>query len=138
MNRANDRCELASLRITPSYGLPPLPTNKLSLVQQGESYWIETIEQLGRKRKQSRTSVAPETVAQQLERLRNATIPAFPISPLVCDGEYEELTIYGEYSTLTLGWWTLSPFGADALADFAGWLRGLGLPDEDDQDHDEG
>ena len=118
MNRANDRRELACLRITPSWGLTPLPTYKLNLVQQGDNCWIETVEQLGRKRKQKRTSVAPEVVAQQLERLRNATIPAFPISPLVCDGEYEELTIHGEYSTLTLGWWTMSPFGAEALADF--------------------
>lgn len=138
MNRANDRRELACLRITPSGYFQPAATHKLTLVQQGDNCWIETTEQLGRKRKQSRTSVAPEAVAQQLERLRNATIPAFPISPLVCDGEYEELTIHGEYSTLTLGWWTMPPFGADALADFAGWLRGLGLPDEDDQDDDNG
>ncbi|WP_064042444.1 hypothetical protein [Methylomonas koyamae] len=129
-----DRRELACLRITPSWGIPPLPTYKLTLVQQGDHCWIDTIKQLGRKRKHTRTSVVPEVVAQQLERLRNGTIPAFPISPLVCDGEYEELTIHGEYSTLTLGWWTMPPSGAEALADFAGWLRGLGLPDEEEQD----
>lgn len=108
-----DRRELACLRITPSYGLPPLPTNKLSLVQQAESYWIETIEQLGRKRKQKRTRVASEAVAQQLELLRNTNIPAFPVSPLVCDGSYLELTIHGECSNLTLGWLTIAPAGAD-------------------------
>jgi hypothetical protein len=133
-----DRRELAYLRITPSGYFQPAATHKLTLVQQGENCWIETTEQRGRKHKQSRTSVAPEAVAQQLELLRNATIPAFPISPLVCDGEYEELTIHGEFSNLTLGWWTIAPAGADGLADFAGWLRGLGLPDEDDQEDDNG
>ncbi|OAI02235.1 hypothetical protein A1353_17145 [Methylomonas methanica] len=138
MKREYDRRELACLRITPSGYFQPAATHKLTLVQQGDNCWIETAEQLGRKRKQSRTSVAPETVAQQLELLRNASIPAFPISPLVCDGEYEELTIHGEFSNLTLGWWTIAPAGADGLAEFAGWLRGLGLPDEDDQEDDNG
>ena len=55
-----DRLELACLRITPGWGLPPLPTYKLSLVQQSESYWIDTTKQIGRKRKQSRTSEYPE------------------------------------------------------------------------------
>ena len=61
-----------------------------------------------------------------METLRNATLPAFPISPLVCDGEYVELRVCGTYANLTLGWWTIAPDGAEAYADFAAWLRDVG------------
>ncbi len=126
-----DRIELARLKITPAWGILPLPAYKLTLVQQGTDFRIEACEQTGRLRKLWRVSVPPDEVAQHLNALRKATLPAFPVSPLVCDGEYVELTIRGEGSDLTLGWWTASPFGADALADFADWLCKLGLPTED-------
>jgi hypothetical protein len=106
----------------------------VALVQQGQQCRLETIEQLGRARKSWRIEVSPDDVAEKLQALRNATVPAFPVSPLVLDGEYVELTIRGEYSDLRLGWWTHPPFGADALADFADWLRKLGLPGEVDDE----
>ena len=120
-----DRIELARLKITPVWGILPLPAYKLTLVQQGTDFRVEACEQTGRLRKLWRVSVPPDEVTQHLNALRKATLPAFPVSPLVCDGEHVELTIRGEGSDLTLGWCTASPFGADALAGFADWLRKL-------------
>lgn len=78
-----------------------------------------------------RTLLLPEIseaeVQDRLTALKQATVPALPISPQVCDGEYVELTVEGECSTLTLGWWTLPPQGAERLAEFADWLRDEGL-----------
>lgn len=135
-NRTHDRRELACLRITPSCGSQPLPTYKLMLVSQGDNGWIEATQQVGRKRESWKVTVSLDEVNRQLDTLRNASLPAFPVSPMVCDGEYVELTIHGEFSNLTLGWWTMAPDGSDRLAEFADWLRGLAMPDEDEQDDD--
>ncbi len=129
-----DRVLLAHLRVTSSGGCFPLPVHSVALVQRGQQYRVETTRQLGRTRKTWRIDISPNEVAEKLQGLKMATLPAFPISPLVLDGEYVELTIHGEYSDLRLGWWTQPPFGADVLADFANWLRKLGLPDEVDDD----
>lgn len=127
-----DRVQLARLRITPSGGMFPLPVHTVILAKQGQQYRVETIEQRGRARKTWRIEIPATEVAEKFQRLKLATVPAFPVSPLVCDGEYVELTINGEYSTLTLGWWTIAPEGAETLSDFADWLRALGLPSQDD------
>ena len=76
-----------------------------------------------RKRKRWRVALNSTDVQQQIIKLKQASVPAFPVSPDVCDGEYIELTIQGEMSTLTLGWWTLPPEGAEEVAAFANWLR---------------
>ncbi len=131
-----DRLELARLRISPSWGTNPLPVITLKLVRQGEEWRIEATEQTGRSRKSWRVGVASAEVDRWLGRLRGATVPAFPVSPMVCDGEYVELTVHGEFSDLTLGWWTAPPEGADALADFALWLQELALPEEDESGED--
>jgi hypothetical protein len=60
---------------------------------------------------------------EQLVRLRRLTVPAYPVSPLVTDGEHLELTVEGQSSSLTLNWWTIAPDGAEGLAEFANWLR---------------
>jgi hypothetical protein len=54
----------------------------------------------------------------------------------VCDGEYVEVTVHGEYADLTMGWWTHPPEGADALFDFSEWMRRLIYPDRDDPSED--
>ena len=61
-------------------------------------------------------------VDRQFDLLRKATICAYPISPLVCDGQYVEVTIHGMGADLTMGWWTLPLAGADVLFDFSQWL----------------
>lgn len=135
-----DRLELARLRIRPaSWGaVAPIQVHTVRLVGEGEEFRIETTEQTDHKRKRWWVTVSPGEATRQLDLLRKATVPAFPVSPLVCDGEYVELTIHGKYSDLTLGWWTMAPWGADALANFADWLRKLGLPgEEDDNDRQE-
>lgn len=131
-----DPFELARMSIHPSGYGDPLPLQTLKLIKQGDDYRVETTEQIGRKRKHWRAVVTPEDATRQMGLLRKASLPAFPISPLVCDGEYIELTIHGNFSDLTLGWWSAAPEGTDALADFSEWLRKLGLPDEDECDDD--
>lgn len=64
-----------------------------------------------------------EEVTKKLHDLRKINVPAFPVSPLVMDGEYVELTIFGEHSTLSLGWWTIAPEGAEGICEFSEWLR---------------
>ena len=129
-----DRIQLARLRITPSWGVHPLPVTTLRLVQSGGEYYIEVCVQTGRSRKSSRVVVSSLEVKNWLERLRKATVPAFPVSPMVCDGEYVELQVEGEYSTLTIGWWTIAPEGAEGVAEFADWLHEAGLGCEEDQE----
>jgi len=104
------------------------------LVQRGQQFRVETNVQRGRTRKSWRIDVSPGEVEEQLQLLKKATVPAFPIGRPVCDGAYVELTIEGESSALTLGWWTMAPEEAEVLSDFADWLRKLGLPGEEDDD----
>lgn len=65
---------------------------------------------------------------QRLAQLRKCRVPAWPESPQVCDGAYVELTVHGVGSTLTLGWWTLAPEGAEGFARFAQWLEDFSSP----------
>jgi len=125
-----ERIELARLRITPAFGLRVTYVT-IRLIQKGVHYYIETTKQSGRQRKHRQRIISAECVIQQMNRLRNASLPAFPISPQVCDGTNYELTIYGECSDLTLSWWTIAPKGAEALDDFANWLCEWGLTDQD-------
>lgn len=131
-----NRKTLARLRIMPSWGCAPLPTASLRLVQEGGECRIETTVQTGRRRKYWRVVVSPSDVDEQLALLRDSRIPAYPVSPMVCDGEYVELAIPGEFANLTVGWWTEPPQGAETLAAFSEWLRRLGLPNGVGQEHD--
>lgn len=40
--------------------------------------------------------------------------------------------IEGEYSALTLGWWTIAPEGAEGVSEFADWLRETALGSEEE------
>lgn len=131
-----DRIELARLKITPCGMCQPVTVQTLKLFQQGKKCFIETTERSNQSRKCWQVNVPFSDVTQRLENLRKVTIPAFPVSPLVCDGEYVELTIHGEFSKLTLGWWTISPEGTEELSNFADWLQDLVFPDGDDIDEE--
>ncbi len=113
--------ELAKLSITPSMGVAGRKCT-IVLLQRSNTYQIKTIRQTGKNRETWRKEIPSADVMAQLEKLRFAKIPAFPVSPQVCDGSYLELTIHGELSTVILGWWTIAPDGADEVADFADWL----------------
>ena len=130
-----DKQEIAMLTITPSYGPGPLiPKYRLRLTQIGDEFLIEAMMQLGRSQSRKSFKVDKEAANREILKLKQAKIPAFPESRLVCDGEHIELCIHGESADLTLGWWTAAPEGAEALADFADWVRSIGWPEDADDD----
>ena len=118
------RDPVARLRVTPSFGCGPQKLT-LTLVQLNGSFRLEVQDSryFSNDKKRWRVALNTTDVQQQIIKLKQASVPAFPVSPDVCDGAYIELTIQGEMSTLTLGWWTLPPEGAEEVAAFANWLR---------------
>lgn len=114
---------IARLRITPSFGCEPQRIT-LSLIERPDGFHLDVRDwrKFGKSQK-GRIQLEDTDVRRQIFKLKNASIPAFPVSPDVLDGEYIELTIHGEMSTLMLNWWTLAPDGADVLGSFADWLR---------------
>lgn len=130
-----DRRVLARLCITPCGLYEPI-TQTVSLAEIGSNYFLVSVERNGLTNKQSRrrVKVSRTVVQEQVAALKQATVPAFPVSPLVCDGEHVELTIHGEYSALTLGWWTIAPQGAERFSEFADWLRKEGLANDEEHD----
>lgn len=128
---------IARLRITPSgYFEPIVHTIILEQTESGYRVVVTGWNGLTQKRSRHRVDVDTLEVEQQLAELVQMTVPAFPVSPMVCDGEYVELQIEGGYSHLRIGWWSIAPKGAESVADFAYWLRDLGLGDDDDEDGD--
>lgn len=130
-----DRQVLARLRITPcGLGAPEIEivTQTVLLARLGGTCRLEVQERGPRTRRQWRVALDAGEVETRLGALKQATVPAFPVSPLICDGEYVELMVAGEYSSLTLGWWTAPPWGAEELAEFADWLREAGLGHEEE------
>jgi len=111
------------MRIQSSWGTYPIPAHTIRLIQSGGIYRIATTQQTGRERRTWRIDLPANEATEQLELLRKASLPAFPVSPHVCDGDWIELTIHGELCDLTLNWCGNAPEGADALAGFADWLR---------------
>lgn len=119
---------LARLRIMPCGLFEPV-WHAITLVKSADGYRLDIMErnEVTNEDRRWRVDASEDDVAKHLSALRQATVPAFPISPMVCDGEYVELTVNGEFSTLTLGWWTIAPCGAQAFADFALWIRETAL-----------
>ena len=128
MTRLN-RTYSASVKVTSS-GPPPIFHSHFELTGWGDAYRITCKTNDGEKKTRSFRNVSVPEVEQQFELLRNATICAYPSSPLVCDGEYVEVRIDGDFADLILGWWTIPPEGADAIADFSEWMRGRNDADE--------
>lgn len=115
---------IARLRVTPAGGATP-SSHAYTLQRLQDSFRILVVERDGVSKRQTRRNV-PVLAAEaqeQLVRLRRLTVPAYPVSPLVTDGEHLELTVEGQSSSLTLNWWTIAPDGAEGLAEFANWLR---------------
>ena len=100
----------------------------IKLVQIGNNFRLDVTIPKGHGR--WKVSLLPEEVQSQLAILKKATLPSFPISPLVCDGMYIEITIYGIQSDYTFNWWTIAPEGAEALDNFVEWLREKAEPEE--------
>jgi len=122
---------LACLRITPTMCVQQ--THTWTLLQIDNEYFVKAVLQMGRSRRSDKKAIAPAEVKKQLDAVRASRIPAYPVSPDVCDGEYVELILEGEMATLTLGWWTIAPEGAEPLEKFSTWLRKqVNLPKDDD------
>ena len=116
---------IARLRVRPSFGLlSEAPGYTLTLLRVAVGYRLEAIS-LGKPRQRRKVDVDAVDAERWLAALKKATVPAFPCSPMVCDGEYLELTVEGECSTLTLSWWTIAPTGAEVVEEFANWMRSL-------------
>jgi len=116
-----ERRMLATLVITPAG--PCLPTvHRIVLARVGEGYRLEVTEKTLEGRRRGTVDVASDEVERRLAALRRATVPAFPVSPEVCDGSHYELTIAGVHSELRLSWWTIAPDGTEDLAQFANWM----------------
>ena len=128
---------LAWLRVTPCGLYEPIQHFAVLRNVDGRHY-IDATETTPDHCRTWQIDVPLAEVQSRMDALRHATVPAFPVSFLVCDGQYVELTIRGEYSELTLGWWTMAPHGAETFADFAYWIRDLVLPpDSEDETDDE-
>ena len=125
---------IARLKVTPAVGAPPVTNEIFRLYEKSGLFFLEHTEVQGLQRTRKTIQREPQAVAAWFGVLRSATVPAMPVSPLVCDSEYIELLIEGEHSTLTLGWWTIAPEGAEALGEFADWMRGAWPEDEMDAD----
>lgn len=106
-------------------GLGPPASSHMVLGRWGDGYRITCKDDFDGKQTDTFCDVSMHEVDRQFDLLRNTTVCAYPVSPLVCDGEYVEVTIHGEGADLTMGWWTNPPAGADALFDFSQWLLQL-------------
>jgi hypothetical protein len=114
---------------------------RIVLARVGETHRLEVTERTSETRRRWSVEVSAEEVERQFATLKQARVPAFPVSPMVCDGAYYELTIPGECSQLRLSWWTIAPEGAWELADFADWMEkraGLSEGDEEELEGDSG
>ena len=124
---------VAKLCIMPSFG-PFMQKDTIKLIETDNIYKAELINLSGDKRSRSLLTVPTEKVQTMLDSLKNATIPAFPISPHVCDGELVELTIFGTNADVTLSWWSVGPEGAEEFVSFADWLRTIVTSKEQEYD----
>lgn len=114
----------ARLRVTPAGGVTPI-SQTYTLQLQHDTFRILFVERDGVSKRHTRryVTLAAAEAQEQLARLQRLTIPAYPVSPVVSDGEHLEVTVEGHSSSLTLSWWTIAPDGAEGLAEFAHWLR---------------
>lgn len=115
---------LARLRVTPAGGATP-SSQAYTLQRLQNSFRVLVVERNGDSKRQTRryVPVAAAEAQEQLASLRRLTVPAYPVSQRVTDGERLELTVEGQSSSLTLNWWTIAPDGAEGLVEFANWLR---------------
>lgn len=117
-------------------GLGPPARSHYELGRCGDGYRLTCKNDFDGELTETFCELPAQEVEHQFDLLRHATVCAYPISPLVCDGEYVEVTVHGEYADLTMGWWTAAPDGAEALFDFSEWMCRLIEPDYDDEFED--
>jgi hypothetical protein len=115
-------------------GLGPPATTHIELGRWGDAYRITCKNEFDGQETETFCAVSVQEVDRQFNLLRKATVCAYAVSPLVCDGEYVKVTIHGEHADLTLGWWTVAPLGADEVFDFSDWMRRLIDPDVEDDE----
>ncbi len=122
-----ERYLVARLRLSANNPFDDL-SETYTLERVNETYRLTVYSRRRMMETQSQRSLILDTeqVQAQLDALKVATVPAFPVSELVMDGRYVELTVRGDSSTLTLGWWSIAPKGAEALDAFADWLCEMG------------
>lgn len=118
----DDGRECARLRVQPC-GLFGTPGYELGLVQRKAAWLLERRSLGAPAHRIDVVALNPAEVSRQLRALRAAQVPVWPVSAQVLDGEYVELTVFGDNAQLTLGWWTVAPDGAGALSAFADWMR---------------
>jgi len=106
------------------------------LYERDGVFFLERTEVQGQRRTRKTIQPEPEAVASWPAALRNATVPAMPVSPPVCDGSHIELRIEGEGATLTLCWWALAPEGAEVLGEFSEWMQAAWPEDLTDPEDD--
>jgi len=121
---------IARLRSTACFVAAPLPEQTFELSKRPSGYRIAITDSHGQLNKRWHIDVPAAEVEHQLELLRHATVPAYPVSDQVCDGEYVELWIQGECAQSNFGWYTAVPHGAEALGAFADWMRKRGGRDD--------
>jgi hypothetical protein len=115
----------AKLRITPVGPFSQL-VETFTLSQSVGGGWI--VRCISRDRfthevKRKSRKLDPRDVESQIDKLETAKIPVLLKGEMPLDGEHVELTVYAPIGTLSISWWTIVPKGAEALGDFAGWLR---------------
>lgn len=117
---------VARLRVTPSMGVEN--TEETITLEQVDADYRVVVKRKDGSLKQQRhvVAVSPVLVSKRLAALKKLTVPAFPTSPMVCDGAHVEMHLNGENSTVTISWWTIPPKGAEGLAEFADWLYEVG------------
>lgn len=118
-------------------GMGPPASSHFELSRWGDAYRLTLKSEFDGFHTETFCNVSAQDVDRQFGLLRNATVRAYPVSPLVCDGEYVEVTIHGEQAALTLGWWSEAPEGADQIFDFSDWMRQLIDPDVDDDESED-
>ena len=126
-----ERRVLARLRIS-GFG-----TQTITLEQVDAAYCLTVLEESHLTHKQSlhRAEVSAALVQERLAALKQLTVPAFPVGYMVCDGEWVELEVVGECSSLTIGWLSDPPKGAEGVAEFADWLREVAFGREEEQNN---
>ena len=119
---------LAQLRTKSLWGVMPLPVHTLKLTKAGDGYRLTTTESRGKSSKRWHIDIAAAEVESQLESLRHATMPAYPVCHPICDGGYTELLIQGEGFQYQYSWLSAMPENFDVLQGFIAWMTKLGLP----------
>lgn len=113
---------LATLTITPAMG-PSGDRTQVRLARSSAGFRVDATIYRGSEKQVSRANISDSVAEARLARLKDARVPAIPISDVVLDGEFVEILIVGTCADLKLSYWTAAPAGCDDIAEFVDWLR---------------